>query len=135
MKDKLINKLKAYFEKESEVVAVYLFGSQATGKEDRSSDVDIGVLLDTRDRMIEVEKRNQYMMDLANTLKKEIHPVILNSAGEELMRQIFLKGECILVKDPKKLSLFKMTMLTRIADFGYYRNKMQSGLIRNIMES
>ena len=134
MKDKLINKLKAYFKKESEVIAVYLFGSQAAGKEARSSDVDLGVLLDTHDRMIEVEKRNQYMVDLANILKKEIHPVILNSAGEELMRQIFLKGECILVKDPKKLSLFKMTMLTRIADFGYYRNKMQSGLIRNVME-
>jgi len=134
MKDKLINKLKAYFEDKSEVIAVYLFGSLATGKEDRSSDVDLGILLDTHDRTIEVEKRNQYMTALANILKKEIHPVILNSASEELMRQIFLKGKCILVKDPKKLSLFKMTMLTRIADFGYYRNKMQSGLIRNIME-
>ena len=71
---------------------------------------------------------------MLNILKKEIHPVILNSASEELMRQIFLKGKCILVKDPKKLSLFKMTMFTRIADFGYYRNKMQSGIIRNIME-
>jgi predicted nucleotidyltransferase len=29
MNDKLINKLKAYFEDKSEVIAVYLFGSQA----------------------------------------------------------------------------------------------------------
>ena len=74
------------------------------------------------------------MVELANILRKEIHPVILNSAGEELMRQIFAKGKCILVKDQKKLSLFKMTMFARIADFGYYRNQMQSGLIRGIME-
>ncbi len=134
MKNDLINKLKAYFEDKSEVTAVYLFGSQATGKKDRSSDVDVGILLNTNDRSLEVEKKNQHMVALANILKKEIHPVILNSASEELMRQIFLKGKCILVKDPKKLSLFKMTMFTRIADFGYYRNKMQSGLIRNIME-
>ena len=134
MKDKLINKLKGYFKDKSEVIAVYLFGSQATDKTRRASDVDIGVLLDTNDRVAEIDKRNLYMVDLANILKKEIHPVILNSASEELMRQIFTKGRCILVTDQKKLSLFKMTMFARIADFGYYRQQMQSGLIRNIME-
>ena len=135
MKDKLIYKLKAYFGDRSEVVAVYLFGSQATNKTGPSSDVDIGILLDTYDRAIETEKRNQYLVELANILRKEVHPVILNSAGEELMRQIFLKGKCILVRNPEKLSLFKMTMYARIADFSYYRDQMQSGLIRNIMES
>jgi predicted nucleotidyltransferase len=135
MKDKLIYKLKAYFGDRSEVVAVYLFGSQVTNKNLRSSDVDIGILLDTYDRAIETEKRNQYLVELANILRKEVHPVILNSAGEELMRQIFLKGKCIVVRIPEKLSLFKMTMYARIADFSYYRDQMQSGLIRNIMES
>ena len=135
MKDKLINKLKAYFEDKSEVTAVYLFGSQAKNKTTPSSDVDLGILLNTKDRATETKKRNQYLVDLATILRKEIHPVILNSAGEELMRQIFLKGKCILVRDPEKLSLFKMTMFARIADFGYYRRQMQSGLTRNIMES
>ena len=135
MKDKLINKLNAYFEDKSEVIAVYLFGSQVKNKTDRSSDVDIGILLDTNDRAAETEKRNQYLVDLANILRKEIHPIILNYAAEELMRQIFLKGKCILVRDPEKLSLFKMTMYARIADFGYYRDQMQAGLIRNIMNT
>ena len=134
MKDKLIDKFNAYFKDKSEVIAVYLFGSQAMNKTRRSSDVDIGILLDTNDRPTETEKRNQYLVELATILRKEIHPVILNSAGEELMRQIFLKGKCILVRNPEKLSLFKMTMYARIADFGYYRNQLQSGLIRNIME-
>ena len=97
--------------------------------------MDIGILFDTSDVAYGMDKRNQYMVDLANILKKENHPVVLNSAGEELMRQIFLKGKCILVRDPKKLSIFKMTMHARIADFGYYRDQMQSGLIRNIRET
>jgi predicted nucleotidyltransferase len=134
MKDELTKKLRAYFEDRAEVIAVYLFGSQAKDNTDRSGDVDIGILLDTNDRINETEKRNQYLVDLANILRKEIHPIILNSAGEELMRQIFAKGDCILVKDQKELSLFKMTMFARIADFGYYRNQMQSGLIKSIME-
>ena len=135
MKDKLIKRLEAYFKDKSEVIAVYLFGSQAVNKTGPSSDVDIGILLDTHDRNTETEKKNQYLAELANILKKEIHPVILNSAGEELMRQIFLKGKCILVRNPEKLSLFKMTMYARIADFSYYRGRMQSGLIRNIMNT
>jgi predicted nucleotidyltransferase len=134
MKSNLTTRLKQYFKDKPEVIAVYLFGSQATGKKKRSSDVDVGILLNTKDRATEIEKRNKYMVDLADILRKEIHPIILNSAGEELMRQIFTKGDCILIKNQKKLSLFKMTMFARIADFGYYRNQMQSGLIRSIME-
>lgn len=134
MKNNLTTRLKQYFKDKPEVIAVYIFGSQATGKKKRSSDVDVGILLNTKDRATEIEKRNQYMVDLADILRKEIHPIILNSAGEELMRQIFTKGDCILIKNQKKLSLFKMTMFARIADFGYYRNQMQSGLIRSIME-
>ena len=45
---------------------MYLFGSQATNKTCPSSDVDIGILLDTYDRAIETEKRNQYLVELAN---------------------------------------------------------------------
>ena len=134
MKNNLTTRLKQYFKDKPEVIAVYLFGSQATGKKKRSSDVDVGILLNTKNRATEIEKRNQYMVDLADILRKEIHPIILNSAGEELMRQIFTKGDCILIKNQKKLSLFKMTMFARIADFGYYRNQMQSGFIRSIME-
>ena len=134
MQKKLTTAVMHYFKNKPEVIAVYLFGSRATEKSHRSSDVDIGVLLDTNDQVIQTERRNQYMADLADILRKEIHPVILNSAGEELMRQIFTNGTCILAKDQKKLSLFKMTMFARIADYGYYRNRLQSGLIRNIME-
>jgi predicted nucleotidyltransferase len=134
MKSNLTIRLKNFFKEKPEIIAVYLFGSQATDKADRSSDVDIGILLDTGERVTEIEKRNQYMVELAHIFRKEIHPIILNSAGEELMRQIFTKGKCILVNDHKKLSLFKMTMFARIADFGYYRDRMQAGLIKNIME-
>ena len=103
LKDPLIH----YFLDKPEVIAIYLFGSRATGKADHSSDVDIGILLDTKDQAKQTRRRKQYMLDLANILKKDIHPVILNYAGEELMRQIFTHGKCILVKDQKKLSLLK----------------------------
>ena len=135
MNNELIEKLTAYFNTTSEIIAVYLFGSYAGGKEHSSSDIDIGLLFNASDPSLIKEKADTVMIDLSRILRKDIHPVILNLAGEELLRQIFLKGKCILDKNPKKLVRFKMTTFSRIADFAYYKNQMQSGLIRNIMES
>ena len=58
------------------------------------SDIDIGILLDRNDRDFAKEKRSNYIVELSRILRKDIHLVILNSAGEELLRQIFLKGKC-----------------------------------------
>ena len=85
MEHELIEKLIAYFKTKPNIIAVYLFGSYAKGKEHHSSDID------------------------------------------------FLKGKCILVRDPKKLAHYKMTAFSRIVDFAYYKNQMQTGLVRNIM--
>jgi hypothetical protein len=59
----------------------------------------------------------------------------MNQAGEELLKQILSKGEYILVHDRKKLAQFKMVAYSRIANFSYYRNRIQDGLIRNIGEN
>ena len=130
----LEEKIRTYFKNKKEVVVVYLFGSYAKGKQRPSSDIDIGILLDTTDQGFVKERRNEYMVELARILRKDIHPVILNLAGEELLKQIFLKGKCILVNDSRKLAQYKMVMFAKIAEFGYYRSQMQLGLIRKVME-
>ena len=134
MKNNLIEKLTAYFNTKTEIIAVYLFGSYAKGKEHHSSDIDIGLLFDARDPVLLKKEMDTVMLDLSRILRKDIHPVILNLAGEELLRQVFMKGKCILVRDSKKLAYYKMTAFSRIVDFAYYKNQMQTGLIRNIME-
>ena len=133
MHNELTKNISAYFSYKREVIAVYLFGSYAEGKERPLSDIDICLLLDRTDHNAIKEIRNKYIVELSRVLRKDIHLVILNSAGEELIRQIFLKGRCILVSDPKKVSRYKMVMLTKIAEFAYYRTQMQGGLIRKVM--
>jgi predicted nucleotidyltransferase len=98
------------------------------------SDIDIGVLLDQNDKELRKVKRKKYLIDLPRMLRKDIHLVFLNSASEELMKQIYSKGKCILSNDPAKLVRYNMIMMARIADYGYYRDKMQSGLIRKVLE-
>lgn len=133
MHNQLSKNIAAYFSKKREVIAVYLFGSYAEGKERPLSDIDIGILLDRTDHNAIKEIRNKCIVELSRILRKDIHLVILNSTREELIRQIFLKGKCILVSDPKKTSQYKMVMLAKVADFLYYRAKMQAGLIKKVM--
>ena len=127
-------KIENYFKNKKDIIAVYLFGSYAKGKESHSSDIDIGILLDRNHRECDKTIIDRYIVELGRILKKDIHPVILNSASEELLRQVFSNGECLLINNPEALSLFKMVMYSRIADFSYYRNQMQSGLIKKVMK-
>jgi hypothetical protein len=48
------------------------------------------------------------------------------------LKQIFMKGKCILVRDARKLARYKMLSFADIAEFGYYRSQMQSRLIKRL---
>jgi predicted nucleotidyltransferase len=130
MDEKQIKIVTDYFSDKHDVVAVYLFGSQASGKQRPFSDVDIAILFKHGDRGEMHRKRDDHMAALSRKLRKNIHPVVLNTAGETLAKQVFTKGKCILDKDHRALAVFKMVMYARIADFAYYRKLMQEGFIR-----
>ena len=134
MNKKLSKIISDYFKNKDEVIAVYLFGSYASGNNQPFSDIDIGILLNLVDQKVANQQKIRYMTELSRILRKDIHPVILNSASEVLMKQIYSKGKCILIKDSKELAKYKMTMYARIADFAYYLDKMQKGFIRRTME-
>ncbi|MCF8084314.1 MAG: nucleotidyltransferase domain-containing protein [Deltaproteobacteria bacterium] len=126
-------KIRSYFEDRQGIIAVYLFGSYAMGKERLSSDVDIGLLLDT-DESDATAIKDICMAELARLLRKDIHPVILNSAGETLLKQIFSKGKCVVINDRQKLARYRTAKFSQIAAFGPYRRQMQQGLIQRVME-
>jgi len=134
MNNQLVKSITSYFKSKPEVIAVYVFGSYAQGMQRHLSDIDIGILLDRK--ALDGDKKiiKKYMIDLPRILKKDVHPVILNTASEELLKQIFRKGKCLLINDSKKLARYKMVMFADIADFSYYRNQMQAGFIRKLIE-
>ena len=134
MENALIEKIQSYFFAKNEVVAVYLFGSFAQGKALRTSDVDIGILLNSNDPDLFKMNQIRYLKELGRLLRKDIHPVILNTAGEMLMQQIFTKGKCIVDNEHRKHAEFRMVMFSRIAAFSDYKKQMQAGFIKNIIE-
>ena len=123
-----------FFEARPEVVAVYLFGSRSRGRAKETSDVDLAILVDPHAKVDESELKRDLMIGLSGILRKEIHLVILNHAGEVLSAQVFKYGKCLYNSKPDVLSGFKTAQFSKIADFAYLRNIMEKGFTRKVME-
>ena len=132
MKSELIEKISLYFDRRSEVMTVYLFGSYAKGRQEMDSDIDLAILLNRDDRPRQNELRRQYIVDLSHILRKDVHIVMISSIDEGILAQIFKYGECIINHNPHLLARFKMIAYAMIADFGYQKSLMKKGFIRKL---
>ena len=126
--------ITTFFLNKRDIIAVYLFGSYADGKERIPSDVDLAILFGDRDREPINKRLDEYLVALSRNLRKDLHLTAMDFASEELLKQIFKKGKCLVVNDSKKLAYFKMIAFTKIVNFDYYRNQMQKGIILKVME-
>jgi uncharacterized protein len=135
MTDNITTAITDYFQNKKEIAAVYLFGSFAHGTAGPSSDLDLALLFENHEKDSISRQKDTYLVELSRLIRKDLHLVPMNTAGEVLLKQIFSKGRCILANNPKKLALFKMTAYAKIADFGYNRQKFQAGFARKVMQA
>jgi predicted nucleotidyltransferase len=118
-----------------EIVACYLFGSYAGGRQRQGSDVDVAFLLEASvSRSQYFDSKLDYHNGLARLLRLDIHPVIMNDAGEVLLEQIFSKGITVFTRDPQELSRFRAIRFSMIAEFAPYRNRMEEAIFRKYKE-
>jgi predicted nucleotidyltransferase len=130
----LENKIAEYFKCKKDISAVYLFGSIADRKEKRFSDIDIGILFNYRALKTAHATQSACIMELGRILRKDIHPVILNTAGEIFLEQILKKGKCLVVNNEKENISFKMISLSKIMDFSYLYRQIQSRFTKSLMK-
>ena len=126
------DKLRAYFSKRKEVVAAFLFGSYARNQERFDSDVDVAVLLTPEAAPEASALRSLYGVHLGKALGRDVQTVMMNTAGEELLKQIFSKGKRLQVNDSRNYAIFQMSAYCRIADFARYRKMFQRGFINRL---
>jgi len=131
----IVDQIAAYFEDKDEVVAVYLFGSYASGKQRYNSDIDLGILFEINSRKKHYELIDKFISPLSRLVRRDLHVVPLNTASEALLKQVFKKGRCILVNNSNKLAKFKMTAFSKIADFGYYQQMIKDGFTKKLIET
>jgi hypothetical protein len=131
MQQQLEQKIVEYFQNQSEVVAVYLFGSYAKGRESTSSDLDLALLLEREAIQSEFDLRKRYVQELGRILRKDIHLAIMNKAGEMLLAQIFKSGRLLLQRH-SGLTEFMAYSYVLIADFMIYRKRAEKGFLQKM---
>ena len=128
--------IAAYCATRPEIVACYLFGSRATGKERPGSDADVAFLLDnTIAASAYFELKMVYLSALGALLRHDIHPLIMNDAGEVVLEQIFKKGVPIYGFDSIECARFRMLQFSLIAEFAPLRDRMEEILFRKYKEA
>lgn len=132
--EEIIERSVRFFEERPEIVAVYLFGSRARGPAKETSDVDLAILIDPDVKIDEFELKRDLLVGLSRVLRKEIHLVILNRAGELLSAQVFKYGRCLYNSKPGILSRFWAVQFSKIANFACLRSIMEEGFTRKVME-
>lgn len=123
----LKNQIIRYCTGRSDIAACYLFGSYAAGVNRPGSDLDLAFLLDVTVPSTDYnEVRFSIIGDLGRICRLDVHPLIMNSAGELVLGQVFRKGICLYKRDAEALRNFRNSKLPLIAEFGYYVSLMQA---------
>jgi len=85
------------FRRKKRIAAVYLFGSTATGRNRKGSDLDLAIVTK---RTISGRERLRIEADLSSRLQRDIDLVIFGQAAPLLQHQILKNGRLIYENDP-----------------------------------
>jgi predicted nucleotidyltransferase len=96
--DKLKLQIGKYVSLHENIEAVYLFGSAATGKMRRTSDLDIAMM---STRQIDGFERISLETELSNLLHMDVDLVIFHQAQVLLQHQILKYGRLLYERDAK----------------------------------
>ncbi len=94
-----MHKVQQFCSTYSEIAAAYLFGSSATGKDRKKSDIDIAIMVKSK---IEAMVRVEMETALSTRLHRDVDLVIFDQGSPLLQHQILKYGRLVYEADPKE---------------------------------
>jgi len=91
--------LISIFRRRKKIAAVYLFGSMATGKDRRGSDVDLAII---SKKSISSNERLRLEAELSGILQRDVDLVVFGQATPLLQHQILKYGRLVCENDPEE---------------------------------
>jgi hypothetical protein len=113
----LLEQIRDLCERETVIVAAYLFGSAAAGKDRASSDLDLAILL--RQDGADSFPLPAFISALERLCRRRVDVVVLNRAGEVLKYQVRKSGRLIFDRAPKERVRFEIQSRKHFEDFLY----------------
>lgn len=130
-----VDRIREVLQSTPGLVAAYLFGSAATGREHRESDIDVAVLLDREayptaaDRF---EPRLSLIAALQRATHREVDVVVLNDTPPQLARRIMTEGARLLTIDSGRELTHLRLVLSRAADLEPFLRRTRAIKLRAI---
>jgi predicted nucleotidyltransferase len=126
-KEEILGILETYFKNVQGVALVFLFGSTATNRAHRKSDVDIGVLFKTRPRIQHIIRLRD---DLISLLRREVDLSVLNEASPILKMQVLKNGTLVYAGDKRQFSQFFVDTVNQYDDLKRIRKPCEESILR-----
>lgn len=114
------------------VQAVYLFGSAATGRDRRDSDVDLAVLAAGR---LDAARLFEVRLFLAGLLGRPVDLVDLRSASPIVARQVLAHGRPLRVLDRSAAARWAMVVPSMYEDLKISRAPIEAALRRRALHA
>jgi predicted nucleotidyltransferase len=131
--DRELQKINNIFKNDVSIVVAYLFGSQAAGKANKYSDVDIAILFDTTEKEYSyIDKQIDLILSISDVLDKEVDVVILNRASLTLQYTVIKEGKRIYERADRTSRSFEARAIVEYFDFLPLKTRMENGLIAKI---
>jgi len=129
-------RLAQTFEQHSEIVAVYLYGSYASGESGPLSDVDLAVLLKpnhSRNEMFELQ------LDLISQILQiirgdEVDLVVLNETSPLLAYEVIRGGKVLFCRNDMARTQYEATTINRYLDWRPFSRIYQNYLFEDIRQ-
>jgi len=137
---KLLTSLQQYIfeiiQQDSNIFAVYVFGSAARGQEKDSSDIDLAFLLDEEQYKQDAFMATSpaYMAAAKASMKfdRKTDVVILNSASIEMAYQIITSGIIIYEKDKEQRLEYEIKIRGMYFDFMPFIRELRSRCLASL---
>lgn len=122
MQNNKIQELIPIFRRKKRIAAFYLFGSAATGRERRGSDIDLAIVTK---KTISGRERLRIEADLASRLRRDVDLVVFGQAVPLLQHQILKHGRLICENDPAERVRQEVQARSEYMDMRYLFQEIQ----------
>jgi predicted nucleotidyltransferase len=114
---------------------IYLFGSKATGRDTKVSDIDIAVLLNDR----EAHNLKNLILDLIFDFSRvfcsdKIDLVILNKTSLAVQYNVISDGEILYALNPETRYNYEVNLISLYLDFKRYEDEYYEAMQKQILE-